>query len=144
MPFYAIYAAYFWKNFQEHRKNIWTFNVGFVFFFVFTSKISGMFVGYIFDNVTAVAARAKGSIRMFIASSAVVLEYWQFQWCNGNHNRFEVSILNNNWCASLSRIVRKFLSLVSFYSVLGFILFCRVRKLSAFDLLSDSHTSIFM
>lgn len=53
-------------------------------------------MGYLFDNVTADTARAKSSIRMFIACSAIMLEYWQFQWCNGNYDRFKVSIFKIN------------------------------------------------
>lgn len=49
-------------------------------------------MGYIFDNVPTDAAGAKGSIRLFTSSCIILLEYWQFQWCNGNNNWSEVSV----------------------------------------------------
>lgn len=67
--------------------------------FVFECVCAGMFVGNSFDNVPANATRAKSGVRLFTTSCIIVLEYWQFQWCNGNHNWFEVSMPRN--CSSL-------------------------------------------
>lgn len=55
----------------------------------------GVLMGYIFDNVTTNATRAKGCIWLFASSCIIMLEYWQFQWCNGNHNWSEVNANSN-------------------------------------------------
>lgn len=55
---------------------------------------SGMFMGNIFNNVATNATRTKSSIRLFTTSCIIMLEYWQFQCCTGNHYWFTVNILS--------------------------------------------------
>lgn len=61
---------------------------------------TGMFVGYVFDNVATDATRTEGSVWLFATSCVILLEYWQLQWRNGNHNRSKVITSHN--CFSLA------------------------------------------
>lgn len=76
--------------------------------YVYLCVFIGMLVGYPFDNVPTNATRAKSGVRLLATSCIIVLEYWQFQRCNGNNNWFEVSSPHN--CTSLLLCVLDLLS----------------------------------